>query len=292
MNVFLELTSGRASPTRVRLKPQTVIGRSKQCQLRIASTEVSREHCQISLEEEGAFLVDLGSSNGTVVDGKAAKPGQRIQLASGSRLQIGPAQFIVHIEHFAARTIDNESTVDRPSNNPVPVNSPPFAPALTDAHRRNSVADDGDSFLAVDNAPMNDTALMNPGQMPMRLAPVIRQDLADTAANSAHATWPGLPGAAVPADASPTLADRPAIDHPEETSSAKPSKLFSLFSLLTRSGAKADAPPHQSAEVQPLPTRQEEIAPGDHDDVEIVNADEQSQEAVHDDLSHFLKGLP
>ncbi len=292
MNVFLELMSGRVSPTRVRLKPVTVIGRSKQCQLRIASTDVSREHCRISLEEDGVFLVDLGSSNGTVLDGKEVKPDQRIKLASGSRLVIGPAQFIVHIEQFIAESFENESTVDRPSANPAPAYAPPLTPAYTDASQRNSVTVDDDSFLAVDNAPMNDTALMNPGQMPMRLAPVVRQELSDTTANSAHATWPGLPGAAVPAEVSPTPADQPAIDHLEETPSAKPSKLFSLFSLLKRSGSKADAPLQKSAEVQPLPTRQEEIGPGDQGDVEIDNADEQSHEAAHDDLSHFLKGLP
>lgn len=71
----------------------TVAGRQGDCQLRIASSQVSRRHCQF-FEQKGYLIVkDLGSSNGTFVNGKKIQ-GQRV-LEDQDVLKIGPIEFRV-----------------------------------------------------------------------------------------------------------------------------------------------------------------------------------------------------
>ncbi len=46
-----------------------LIGRSRRCDLTLQSTQVSRRHCRLQKRSAGFFLRDLGSRNGTWVDG-------------------------------------------------------------------------------------------------------------------------------------------------------------------------------------------------------------------------------
>ncbi len=78
-------STGRVHPLR---DEETVIGRGKECQVRVDDAGTSRSHARIVLTQEGRHLVeDLGSTNGTFVDGKRVK---RQELKSGDRIQIGP----------------------------------------------------------------------------------------------------------------------------------------------------------------------------------------------------------
>jgi pSer/pThr/pTyr-binding forkhead associated (FHA) protein len=66
-----------------------LIGRGPACALRLAEEAVSREHCEI-IEKDGQFFVrDLGSANGTFLDGVAV--GMEPPLRVGAHLQIGSA---------------------------------------------------------------------------------------------------------------------------------------------------------------------------------------------------------
>src|SRR6059058_2583292 len=65
----------------------TTVGRHDDCQLRIKSSQVSRKHCEL-FEKKGLLLVkDLGSSNGTFVNGKRIQ-GQQV-VEPGDELMIG-----------------------------------------------------------------------------------------------------------------------------------------------------------------------------------------------------------
>lgn len=72
----------------------TVIGRREDCDLRIAVNDVSRKHCQISNDGDTLTVSDLGSSNGTFVNGQKI---QKHTLAAGDTLQVGPVSFVVQI---------------------------------------------------------------------------------------------------------------------------------------------------------------------------------------------------
>ena len=63
------------------------VGRHDDCQIRIKSSQVSRRHCEL-FEKKGLLMVkDLGSSNGTLVNGKRIE-GQSV-LEPGDELTIG-----------------------------------------------------------------------------------------------------------------------------------------------------------------------------------------------------------
>ena len=73
----------------------TTIGRREDCDLRIAVNDVSRKHCQILLEDGELTVIDLGSSNGTFVNGQRI---QKYALTAGDTLQVGPVAFVVQID--------------------------------------------------------------------------------------------------------------------------------------------------------------------------------------------------
>ncbi len=69
------------------------IGRSSKCEIRIDSPQVSKEHALLVIKEDKAAIVDLGSSNGTFVNGILIKkqriePKDEISIA-GYKLVIG-----------------------------------------------------------------------------------------------------------------------------------------------------------------------------------------------------------
>jgi len=68
-------------------KGNLMIGRSKLCDIRLESNAVSRHHALIRYSPRGATIVDLGSTNGTTVDGYAIKehllePGETIVVGN------------------------------------------------------------------------------------------------------------------------------------------------------------------------------------------------------------------
>ncbi len=88
MDYQLLIVQGRSSTEAVKLGDGvTTVGRQDDCQLRIKSSQVSRKHCEL-FEKKGLLLVkDLGSSNGTFVNGKRIQD-QRV-LEPGDELTIG-----------------------------------------------------------------------------------------------------------------------------------------------------------------------------------------------------------
>lgn len=62
------------------------IGRDPKCDLFLSNMTVSRHHATITIDDNGAHIVDEGSLNGTWIDGKVA---DKADLVPGSRVQIG-----------------------------------------------------------------------------------------------------------------------------------------------------------------------------------------------------------
>ena len=71
---------------RVLDKQRSVLGRSRDVDVQIEDPNVSRRHAEIVQEGSTYWLVDLGSTNGTEVDGRRV---QRVRLADGSHFTIG-----------------------------------------------------------------------------------------------------------------------------------------------------------------------------------------------------------
>ena len=66
-----------------------IIGRSRSCTLRLpGDATVSRQHCCIELDDYGAWVQDLGSLNGTHVNGE--KVGQRARSNNDDATMMQP----------------------------------------------------------------------------------------------------------------------------------------------------------------------------------------------------------
>src|SRR6476620_2053723 len=76
-------------------RDMTVIGRREDCDLRIPLGEISRKHCRLIKEDGTLRLEDLGSSNGTYLNGKRV---QEAAIEPGDTLQVGPVVFVVQID--------------------------------------------------------------------------------------------------------------------------------------------------------------------------------------------------
>jgi pSer/pThr/pTyr-binding forkhead associated (FHA) protein len=63
-----------------------VIGRGRSADLVIAEPTISRAHAAIGWDGDGFFMQDLGSTNGTRVNGKRQA---RVRLADGDELALG-----------------------------------------------------------------------------------------------------------------------------------------------------------------------------------------------------------
>ncbi|MDP8248098.1 MAG: adenylate/guanylate cyclase domain-containing protein [Candidatus Tritonobacter lacicola] len=63
-----------------------VIGRAESCDMRLADPSVSRRHARITGEEGRYFIHDMGSKNGTVVNGRTV---EKAALKSGDFIAIG-----------------------------------------------------------------------------------------------------------------------------------------------------------------------------------------------------------
>jgi hypothetical protein len=73
------------------LASRTLVGRSHACQLRLDSQRVSSVHAQLAWDGERWLLHDLGSRNGTHLDGRRVHAEHREPLATGSELVFGTA---------------------------------------------------------------------------------------------------------------------------------------------------------------------------------------------------------
>jgi signal transduction histidine kinase len=71
---------------------ETVIGRQAGLGIHLDLPDVSRRHARITREDERLFLEDLGSSNGTLVDGQRISG--KVALDGPRRITIGPCEFL------------------------------------------------------------------------------------------------------------------------------------------------------------------------------------------------------
>lgn len=79
------------------VSPGLVVGRSSDCDLKVEDPGVSRRHAEIRVigndEDAQLVVVDLGSTNGTVVDGVRVT---QAPLSDGSRIVLGSTVLVVH----------------------------------------------------------------------------------------------------------------------------------------------------------------------------------------------------
>jgi predicted component of type VI protein secretion system len=163
MDFQLVVLRGRSATTALKLGDGvTTAGRHDDCQLRIKSSEVSRRHCQF-FEKNGLLLVkDLGSSNGTMLNGKKIE-GQRV-LEPGDELTIGPVKLRVEKigQAPAAAKVAPQTAAPKPGDTAIP------APTVTPGAASDEFEIDFDDGL--DPLPEDQTVAVKPQATPAQAA--------------------------------------------------------------------------------------------------------------------------
>ncbi len=97
MNVKLLIVQGRPEGKSLQFpQGEYVFGRGAECHVRPNSDWVSRQHCLLRVSPSGAALRDLGSRNGTLVNGVRLL--QECSLRHGDQVQVGPLVFEVLLD--------------------------------------------------------------------------------------------------------------------------------------------------------------------------------------------------
>jgi serine phosphatase RsbU (regulator of sigma subunit) len=87
MAALVLLQGGEAIPYALS-QGETVLGRHPDCGIQLDSNMVSRRHAQVTGDGDQFFVEDLGSGNGTIVNGKQIE--KRTLLKHGDRIKLGP----------------------------------------------------------------------------------------------------------------------------------------------------------------------------------------------------------
>ena len=96
--VVVEPESKRGSHT-VRLP--LLVGRSREAKFRIQQERVSRRHCELTADDGVVFVRDLGSTNGTQLEGTAVSVDSPTHVPPGALLRVGSIGFLVDYDRFA-----------------------------------------------------------------------------------------------------------------------------------------------------------------------------------------------
>ena len=71
--------------------PRVTLGRSRSCDVHVADVNVSRRHAEIRQEGATYWVVDLGSTNGTLLNGKRV---EREGLRDGDTITLGSTEVV------------------------------------------------------------------------------------------------------------------------------------------------------------------------------------------------------
>ena len=89
----------------VRLSPYCLAGRSPEAHVTLLSRAASSEHAAFHLVDSAWFLRDLGSRNGTFLNGVRVHAGDRVPLSQGDILCFGDAREEWRVEELAPAAV-------------------------------------------------------------------------------------------------------------------------------------------------------------------------------------------
>ena len=123
----LKVTSGPAAGRSVEVEGVLVIGR-EHADLTIPDPEMSRRHTLVRPVEEGLWIEDLGSTNGTFVNGSRVT--EPITLATGGTMRLGQTEILVELSLAPPPApAPPQAPAPQPQAQPPPPQAPPPPPA-------------------------------------------------------------------------------------------------------------------------------------------------------------------
>lgn len=105
------LKEGQAVPFELKSLPAR-LGRHPDCDIQLDSNMVSRFHAQFVRRDDHILLEDLGSGNGSFLNGKQIDKNQPAVLKNGDRIKLGPIKFRFEDEDSASDAIGMTMGVD------------------------------------------------------------------------------------------------------------------------------------------------------------------------------------
>lgn len=98
MNVRFVVTKPASKATTFRVQLPLLVGRSEEAKFRIQQDRVSRKHCEFFEQDGGVYLRDLGSTNGTFLNGELIETSAKVPLEPGSVVKVGSLEFRVEFD--------------------------------------------------------------------------------------------------------------------------------------------------------------------------------------------------
>ena len=83
------------------------VGRTSENDIAIPEYSVSRRHCIISRVETEYRLTDMGSTNGTIVDGVPLTPRKPLRLRGGETISLGRLMLVFYFSEGFIRHLQN-----------------------------------------------------------------------------------------------------------------------------------------------------------------------------------------
>jgi pSer/pThr/pTyr-binding forkhead associated (FHA) protein len=154
LRIFGDPSAGQIIP----IPPgKLIIGREEDCHLRPASGFVSRHHCVLLLDAYTLRIRDLGSQNGTFVNGRRIGKGEII-LLQGDMVSVGDLNFQIDLTPTT-----NETSPAVPEAQP---SASPQALEGTGVFDGDTMQAEGPSVLSLPSAPPAPTPI-DPSVLPM-----------------------------------------------------------------------------------------------------------------------------
>jgi|SRR5687768_12091038 len=152
------------------------IGRGEGCDLRIPLGDVSRKHCSLIKSDDSLVIQDIGSSNGTYVNGKRI---QEARLRPGDLIRIGSLRFVVQIDGKPSEAELNDYSTSAEQTAP---EAPAFESGASGSGSAKAVHDSSGSGAAQASGshapPRADPPLRKP-RPPVKKAKIPEADLID-----------------------------------------------------------------------------------------------------------------
>ena len=82
--------------------PEMVLGRGERTSLRLHDDEISKRHCTLRSDAGQCHIVDEGSLNGTVVNGRELRPAVSLRLRHLDEIHIGITRLLFLTGKFAS----------------------------------------------------------------------------------------------------------------------------------------------------------------------------------------------
>jgi pSer/pThr/pTyr-binding forkhead associated (FHA) protein len=97
MQVKLKVIGGKNDGREIKIAvPEFIIGRGEEAHLKPASDLISRQHCSIRIEGSNVVISDMGSRNGTFINGQQLTARHNAKV--GDILRVGRLQFEILID--------------------------------------------------------------------------------------------------------------------------------------------------------------------------------------------------